>query len=227
MAQQKATSDVASERTVRVPADKVSLTGWLAVPERARGLVLLIHGANPQLASFLACGAALRASGFATLRLDLLTPEESQQDAWSEHLSFDVGFRAKRLAGVLRWVATNAETQHLRLGFLGVGTGAAVVLLVAADQPEQAHAVVSMAGRPDLAGTALTRVRAPSLLVMGSLDLPLIALNEEAFRMLSGPKELKLVQNANHAFEAPGTLAEAGRLAAEWFERYVAAGGVA
>ncbi|HEY9723006.1 MAG TPA: dienelactone hydrolase family protein [Oscillatoriaceae cyanobacterium] len=229
MAQQKATDSVASERAraVNVQAGDVRLDGRLAVPPRARGLVILIHGAGMtrEAPSFRATAQALFRTGFATLLLDLLTPEETAQDAWSEHLSFDVGFRAKRLEGAARWALANPETQALRIGCLGMGTGGAVALLVAAAQPEVVHAVVSLGGRPDLAGTALARVKAPTLFVIGSLDLPVIALNEEAFRLLTAPKELKLVQEANHLFEAPGTLEAADRLACDWFERYLALGG--
>jgi dienelactone hydrolase len=165
---------------------------------------------------------ALQRAGLATLLIDLLTPEEEEADLRSGHLRFDVGLLAGRLAAATDWLAENPDTGDLRIGYFGASTGAGAALVAAAERPQEVGAVVSRGGRPDLAGDALPRVRAPTLLIVGGNDAPVIGMNEEAFARLRADKELEIVAGATHLFEEPGALEEVARLAAAWFARHLA-----
>jgi dienelactone hydrolase len=211
------------EREVRVSAGPVTLAGNLGVPDDARGIVLFAHGSGSGRHSprnrYVA--RTLREAGLATLLIDLLTPEEEEVDLKTRHLRFDIGLLAERLAGATHWLAQNPDTQYLRVGYFGASTGAGAALVAAAEQPGDVGAVVSRGGRPDLAGENLSRVRAPTLLIVGENDLPVIDMNQEALAQLRVEKKLEIVPGATHLFEEPGTLEEVARLAAEWFVRYL------
>lgn len=210
---------------VSVPAGGAMLEGNLSIPPGATGIVLFAHGSGSGRHSprnqFVA--SALNRSRLATLLLDLLTAEEEEVDRYTAELRFDIGLLAGRLLAAADWVLAEPATGHLRLGFFGASTGAAAALIAASERPGQTRAVVSRGGRPDLAGPALPRVRAPTLLIVGGLDAPVIELNQQAAARLYVEKRIEIVPGASHLFEEPGALEEVARLAGEWFTRYLTA----
>ena len=212
------------ERAVEVPAGPVELAGNLCVPEEAGGVVLFAHGSGSGRHSPRNRHVArvLGEAGLATLLIDLLTPDEEEADRESGHLRFDVGLLARRLAGATHWLRQNPDTRDLPVGYFGASTGAGAALIAAAERPREVGAVVSRGGRPDLAGDTLPLVEAPTLLIVGSDDEPVIRMNEEALGRLRAEKRLKIVPGAGHLFEEPGTLQEVARLAAGWFTRHLA-----
>jgi putative phosphoribosyl transferase len=211
------------ERAEKIPAGSVELEGNLGVPEGARGVVLFAHGSgsgrNSPRNRYVA--RTLREAGLATLLLDLLTPEEEAVDLRTGDLRFDIGLLAERLAGATDWLMENPNTRGLRIGYFGASTGAGAALAAAARRPGSVGAVVSRGGRPDLAGEALPLVEAPTLLIVGGNDEPVIRMNEEAFARMSAEKELEIVPGASHLFEEPGALEEVARLAADWFRGHL------
>ncbi len=214
----------AEEKPVRLDTGQVRLEGDLAVPEGARGLVLFAHGSGSSRFSprnrFVA--AELRAAGLGTLLVDLLTREEEVVDQQSGRLRFNIGLLAQRLVGALDWLGEQPQTRTLQVGLFGASTGAGAALVAAAERPDAVCAVVSRGGRPDLAGTALLRVRAPTLLIVGGDDTPVIALNRAALDKLAArEKQLVIVPGASHLFEEEGTLEEVARLAAMWLTRHL------
>src|SRR5262245_14555953 len=177
----------APERHVRLPVGGVILDGDMAIPEGAAGIVVFAHGSGSSRHSprNRAVAHILRDSGNATLLLDLLTPQEEVADLQLGHLRFDIGLLAGRLAHVTDWLAQYQDTNQLVVGYFGASTGGGAALVAAAERPECVAAVVSRGGRPDLAGQALTRVRAPTLLIVGGADTPVIAMNRDALAWLS------------------------------------------
>ena len=212
------------ERAVEVPAGPVELAGNLSVPEKAGGVVLFAHGSGSGRHSprNRHVARALGEAGFATLLIDLLTLDEEEADRESGHLRFDVGLLARRLAGATHWLRQNPDTRDLPVGYFGASTGAGAALVAAAERPREVGAVVSRGGRPDLAGDTLPLVEAPTLLIVGSDDEPVIRMNEEALGRLRAEKRLEVVPGAGHLFEEPGTLEQVARLAAGWFTRHLA-----
>jgi dienelactone hydrolase len=214
-----------AETAVRVPAGGVTLEGDLSVPAGAGGIVLFAHGSGSSRHSprnrFVA--RALQDAGLGTLLIDLLTLDEEAVDAVDAHLRFDIGLLARRLTGAIDWLAHEPRTHALAVGLFGASTGAAAALVAAAHRPAHVRAVVSRGGRPDLAGDALPHVTAPTLLIVGSRDVPVIGLNRQAAARLvsADAQQLVLVPGATHLFEEPGTLEEVARLAAAWFARYL------
>ena len=208
-----------STTPIRIPAGPVTLEGFLGLPEGERGLVLFAHGSgsgrysprNSQVAT------GLREGGIGTVLLDLLTEEE----AADRGKVFDIELLARRLLAATDWAAADPRTADLRVGYFGASTGAAAALVAAAERGERIGAVVSRGGRPDLAGDALGRVTAPTLLIVGGADVPVIPLNESAFAALRCEKELTIVPGAGHLFEEPGTLEEVTKAARAWFRRYL------
>lgn len=192
----------------------LGLQGLLGVPGGARGLIVFAHGSGSGRLSPRNnhVARALRACGLATLLLDLLTPDEER------HRSnvFDIPLLAERLLLATNWVAEQPETAPLPIGYFGASTGAGAALMAAADDGQIA-AVVSRGGRPDLADGALERVRAPTLLIVGGLDEPVIELNRRARERLKVRSELVIVPGATHLFEEPGTLDQVVGHAARWF----------
>jgi pimeloyl-ACP methyl ester carboxylesterase len=194
-------------------------------PAAAGGaIVLFAHGSGSGRHSprNQAVARVLREAGIGTLLFDLLTPDEEIGERRGGMLRFDIGLLAHRLADATAWVKQHSEGDHVpALGYFGASTGAAAALIAAAEMPGDIGAVVSRGGRPDLAGDALARVVAPTLLIVGSLDAAVIELNEAAYERLACEKEMVLVPGATHLFEEPGTLEMAAALAAEWFRRHL------
>ena len=218
------TKEQGAEQAVQVTAGRATLEGNLAIPAGARGVVLFAHGSGSSRHSsrnrFVA--EALREAGLATLLLDLLTAEEESVDVYTGHLRFDISLLADRLSGATHWLTQQPATAELPVGYFGASTGGGAALVAATAQPEMVHAVVSRGGRPDLAGEALPLVQAPTLLIVGGHDFPVIDLNRQALRRLgAAEKELVIVPGATHLFEEPGALEDVARLAADWFTRYL------
>ncbi len=211
------------ERLVRVAIGQVTLEGNLALPEGARGIVLFAHGSGSSRHSPRNRHVArlLNEARLATLLIDLLTADEEAIDQLTGRLRFDIGLLAERLVGATDWLKRQPDTRHLRIGYFGASTGAGAALVAAAERPEAVDAVVSRGGRPDLAGQALGRVRAPTLLIVGGDDPVVIELNREALAHLRCEKRLVIVPGATHLFEERGALDEVARLAREWFERHL------
>src|SRR2546422_6969230 len=210
---------------VKIPAGKATLDGNLTVPDGATGLVLFAHGSGSSRHSprnqFVA--HTLNDAGLATLLFDLLTPKEEALDVHTREHRFNIALLAERLVHGTTWAKQQEQTRDLRVGYFGSSTGAAATLVAATELPPDIGAVVSRGGRPDLAGDALPKVQAPTLLIVGGLDYPVIRMNEDAYRQLRCEKELKIVPGATHLFEEPGTLEEVARLAADWFQRHLVA----
>lgn len=208
---------------VLINAGSVQLTGELSVPEEATGVVLFAHGSgsNRHSTRNQYVARAIREAGVGTLLFDLLTREEETIDNYTREYRFDITLLAERLVAATNWLAAKAETSHLRPGYFGASTGGGAALIAAATIGQQIGAVVSRGGRPDLAGEALRQVKAPTLLIVGSLDGPVIAMNEEAFAHLRCVKELKIIPGATHLFEEPGKLETVASLAAAWFRKYL------
>ena len=209
---------------MRVRLEGVTLEGNLRVPAGARGIVLFAHGSGSSRHSprNRMVAGLLNDGGLATLLMDLLTAEEEQIDLQTRHLRFDIERLAGRLVGAVDWLGEQGETRDLRVGTFGSSTGAAAALIAAAQRPRQVRAVVSRGGRPDLAGPSLKMIRAPTLLIVGGGDLPVIDLNKQAMaHMEANEVKLEIVPGASHLFEEPGTLQAVARLALEWFTHYL------
>jgi len=211
------------QREVLIDVGGATLEGTLAIPGGALGLVLFAHGSGSSRHSprnrFVA--QFLQSHRIATLLFDLLTRREESVDQRTAELRFDIPFLAKRLIGATEWVLKVADTKGLSIGYFGASTGAAAALVAAAELPDAVSSVVSRGGRPDLAAAALRAVRAPTLLIVGGRDQPVIGMNREALAALECPgKELLIIPGATHLFEEPGTLEEVARVAAEWFTRH-------
>jgi putative phosphoribosyl transferase len=207
---------------VGIPADDTVLEGDLVLPGDAPGVVLFAHGSGSSRHSarnqFVA--STLNDGGMGTLLMDLLTPDEEQLDRVTAELRFNIGLLGRRLIGAVDWLR-RGPAARLPIGLFGASTGAAAALIAAAERPDEVAVVVSRGGRPDLAGEALARVRAPTLLVVGALDTVVIELNRQALEALPSEKELVSVPGATHLFPEPGTLEQVARLAADWFSRYL------
>lgn len=213
------------DEDVRIPLGAVELGARLCLPTRGCALVLFAHGSGSGRHSprnrFVA--EVLQRSGLGTVLLDLLTAAEEQRDQQTRELRFDIPLLAARLVGTVDWLAGRPDTAGSPIGLFGASTGAAAALRAAAERPAAVHAVVSRGGRPDLAGDALSRVRAPTLLIVGGRDETVLDLNLQARdRMTAGP-QLKIVPGATHLFEEPGTLDRVADLAAGWFRGNLAA----
>ena len=210
-------------RSVLISTDSVKLYGDLTIPEKAEGIVLFAHGSGSSRHSprnkYVA--QVLQKKGLATLLIDLLKEEEEKVDEYTAHLRFDIGLLAKRLVDATNWITKNPDTKNLSIGYFGASTGAAAALIAAVDCPDIIKSIVSRGGRPDLAGSLLPRVRAPTLLIVGGNDSQVIEMNEEALNLLKIEKNLVIVPSATHLFEEPGTLEEVARLAADWFVNHL------
>lgn len=204
---------------VSITGDGISLDGILGLPEQPRGVIAFAHGSGSGRFSprnqFVA--RRLEEGGLATLLLDLLAPDEADD----RRKVFDIDLLADRLLLAQSWLQTHARTKQLRAGYFGASTGAGAALQAAARQPETVGAVVSRGGRPDLAGPYLSRVTAPTLLLVGGEDGPVIGMNEEALAKLTCPKQLMIIPGATHLFEEPGTLEQVAQAALRWFQRYL------
>ncbi len=209
--------------SVRIPSGTVTLSADLAIPDGAHGLVIFAHGSgsgrhSPRNRSV---AAALQRAGFATLLLDMLTPDEERLDMVSSGYRFDIPFLSTRLSRAVEWAHLRPDVGGLPIGLFGASTGAAAALVTAARCPELITAVVSRGGRPDLAWDVLARVEAPTLLLVGGRDTPVLHLNREAARRMRCVHEVVLVPGASHLFEEAGTLDRVTALATDWFERHL------
>jgi dienelactone hydrolase len=208
---------------VTIPAGDAVLAGDLVAPERAVGTVIFAHGSgssrysprNRQVA------ATLNETGIGTLLVDLLTPAEEEVDRLTRAHRFDIELLARRLVAAIDWLREGPKAP-LPIGLFGASTGAGAALVAAAARPHDVAAVVSRGGRPDLAGAALRRVRAPTLLIVGGADPQVLELNQQALTLLGATeKRLVVVPGASHLFEEPGALEQVARFAAEWFSRFL------
>jgi putative phosphoribosyl transferase len=212
--------------TIRV-APAITLHGDLFIPPDPAGVIAFAHGTGSSRFSprNRLVAASLQRRGFATLLLDLLTPEEEQLDGFDGRLRFDIGLLAERLTASADWILSQPDTSGLPLGYFGASTGAGAALVAAAQRPREVAAVVSRGGRPDLAGPDLRAVRAPTLLIVGGRDDIVLRLNEKAFELIAAERRMEIVPGATHLFPEPGALDRVAELAGEWFTRYVATPG--
>lgn len=209
--------------SIIIAADTVELDGDIFVPERAKGLVLFAHGSgssrfsrrNRHVASL------LQEQDLATLLFDLLSSHEEEQDESTCEFRIDIDLLTRRLIAATDWVRTEDRFRYLKIGYFGASTGAAAAIQAAALRKDVVHAVVSRGGRPDLAQAALRHITAPVLLIVGGEDDEVLDLNISALNEIQAAKQLEVVPGATHLFEEPGTLDEAARLAALWFNYYL------
>ncbi|ODT03650.1 MAG: hydrolase [Gemmatimonadetes bacterium SCN 70-22] len=212
------------QSSVRIPAGRAMLDADLTIPEGAHGIVIFAHGSGSSRKSTRnrAVAQSLHVAGLATLLLDLLTMEEDAVDRYTAQHRFDIPLLASRLVAAIDWAVEAPETRALPIALFGASTGAAAALIAAAERPALVRAVVSRGGRPDLAGASLPHVRAASLLIIGSRDDEVIALNEQAAAQMTCPREIAIVAGATHLFEEPGTLEEVQVLAAKFIREHIA-----
>ena len=214
----------ALSRDVCIPVGGDALAGSLVVPEGASGVTLFAHGSGSSRLSprnqFVA--RVLQRAGIATLLFDLLTRDEEERDAVTREHRFDIALLSRRLIDATSWIDAQPELRGFGVGYFGASTGSAAALVAAAELGARVRAVVSRGGRPDLAGDdALGRVRAATLLIVGSRDEEVLRLNEYAYARLAAKKDLAVVRGASHLFEEPGTLEEAASLAARWLRAHL------
>ena len=204
---------------VQIPAGRAVLPGNLMIPENAMALVLFAHGSGSSRHSprnqFVA--HTLNRAGLGTLLFDLLTPEEEALDIYTREHRFNIDLLAERLVHATKWVRQQEKTRDLRIGYFGSSTGGAAALVATAELPQDVGAVVSRGGRPDLAGDALPRVQAPTLLIVGGNDDIVIELNEMARDQMRCEVKLEIIPGATHMFKEPGTLEQVAKLASAWF----------
>ena len=204
---------------VQIQAGRAVLSGNLQIPENATALVLFAHGSGSSRHSprnqFVA--RTLNEAGLGTLFFDLLTQEEEAIDIQTREHRFNIGLLAERLVHATKWAKQQERTRDLRIGYFGSSTGGGAALVAAAEIPEDAGAVVSRGGRPDLAGDALPKVQAPTLLIVGGNDDIVIELNEMARDRMRYEVKLEIVPGATHLFEEPGALEKVAKLASDWF----------
>jgi len=213
--------------SVQIPADGVLLEGNLTIPVNSQAVVLFAHGSGSSRFSARNQYVAqtLARAGLSTLLMDLLTAGEEAIDEQTRHLRFDIGLLALRLTAAIDWLTGNPSTSALRIGLFGASTGAGAALVAAAARPAQIHAVVSRGGRPDLAGQALSRVSAPTLLIVGAHDEPVLRVNRDAYAALRTLKAMEVVAGATHLFEEPGALERVAILTRDWFLQYLTSAG--
>jgi putative phosphoribosyl transferase len=215
-----------NKRTYQVPLEgQITLEGNLNIPDNPRGIILFVHGSGSSRFSprnqFVA--QQLYQAGLATFLMDLLTANEEQEDRSTGHLRFDIQLLSRRVVGATNWLSLQPGIENLKIGYFGASTGAAAALVAAAEHPFEIGAVVSRGGRPDLASSALPKVQAPTLLLVGSKDTQVIELNRLAYALLQCEKRLEIIPGASHLFEEPGTLEKVAELARDWFTDHFSA----
>ncbi len=213
----------AGKTDVEIPVGNEFIRGTLTIPQNAKAIVVFAHGSGSGRFSPRNTYVAqlVNTADTATLLIDLLTTKEAEQDEYTGEYRFDVQKLAGRLLDATQWLKCNSQTQTLKMGYFGASTGAAAALIASAQVPAEVKAVVSRGGRPDLAKENLTKVRAPTLLIVGRNDTEVLRLNQEALRLISAEKKLEMISGATHLFEEPGKLEEAAALALDWFKKYL------
>jgi putative phosphoribosyl transferase len=209
------------QRGVEIETPDARLDGDVWLPEGAPGIVLFAHGSGSSRFSARnrrVAGELVKA-GLGALLFDLLTAAEEQRDSLDASLRFDIGLLASRLVEATGWLVRQDWARSLSVGYFGASTGAAAAL--AASVECDVRAIVSRGGRPDLAGAALPRVTAPTLLIVGSHDPVVLDLNRQALAALTCEARLEIVPGATHLFEEPGTLEQVARLASAWFRQWL------
>ena len=208
---------------LQIPTGRAVLSGNLTIPENTKALVLFVHGSGSSRHSprnqFVA--RTLNRASLGTLLFDLLTPEEEALDINTHEHRFNIGLLAERLVHATKWARQQKESRDLHIGYFGSSTGGAAALVAAAELPEEAGAVVSRGGRPDLAGVALPSVKAPTLLIVGGNDDIVIELNEMARDQMRCEVKLEIIPSATHLFEEPGELEHVAKLASDWFVDHI------
>lgn len=212
------------ENRVLVPAGAVKLEGVLRVPEEATGIILFAPGRGGSRDSprYRFVAEMLHNAKLATLLIDLLTPQEQVINQRTQPLRFDIDRLTARLLGATTWLLQNPTTQNLRIGYLGDGTGSAAALVAAAFRPDAVGAIVSCSGRIDLTGSALSRVQAPTLLIVGGNEAPLIAIHRKFLVRLQAKKQLVGIPGVSHLLEESSVLEEVARITSQWFRHYLA-----
>ena len=208
---------------VQISAGAATLDGNLTIVREAKALVLFAHGSGSSRHSrrnqFVA--STLNHAGLATLLFDLLTPEEESVDLYTREHRFDIGLLAKRLIYATKWAREQTQARDLSIGYFGSSTGGGASLVAASELPDEVGAVVSRGGRPDLAGGALPKVKAPTLLIVGGEDHVVIELNEQARAQMKCECKIDIVPGATHLFEEPGALDKVAKLASDWFVKHI------
>jgi dienelactone hydrolase len=217
--------EAAIERvSVSIPAGVVALKGDFSIPPTPQGVVLFAHGSGSSRLSprnrYVA--DVLNRHSLGTLLVDLLTADEEREDRVTGYLRFDIGLLTDRLVAAAEWLTSPAQGGGREIGLFGASTGAAAALMTAAQRPDIVKAVVSRGGRPDLAGSTASLVRAPTLLIVGGKDTAVLEMNRDAMALMKCKAELQIVQGATHLFEERGALEQVASLAAHWFTTYLA-----
>jgi putative phosphoribosyl transferase len=220
---QKSMPNHVREATVHMSVGSVTLEGDMAIPPLAGSIILFAHGSGSSRFSSRNKYVArrLQDEGLATLLFDLLTSDEERLDSYNMQLRFDIDLLAERLSGATRWVKTQKETEKMAIGYFGASTGAAAALIDENDHQDIVQAIVSRGGRPDMAGSALGLVRAPTLFIVGGEDDQVIMLNKQAVEYVKATKKLVIIPGATHLFEEPGALESVADLASIWFLQYL------
>ena len=208
---------------VSVPAADVALQGDLSLPSTPKGVVLFAHGSGSSRHSprnrYVA--EVLNEHSLGTLLVDLLTTEEEREDQFTGHLRFNIDLLTRRLVAITDWLDTSTQVRGRGIGLFGASTGAAAALMTAALRPDVVKAIVSRGGRPDLAGSTASLVRAPTLLIVGGMDTEVLQMNRDAMAAMKCEAEIKIVPGATHLFEERGALAQVASLAADWFTTHL------
>jgi putative phosphoribosyl transferase len=213
----------AEETVIRIPADRTFIEGNLMLPPKSKAIVVFAHGSgssrfsprNTQVAK------EINEKGISTLLIDLLTAQEESVDLVTAQFRFNIDLLAKRLVDATEWIKKTPKTKNLAIGYFGASTGAAAALIAATKLPADIKAVVSRGGRPDLAAEHLSKVKAPTLLIVGGNDPEVLDMNREALKHIPAEKKLEIVPGATHLFEERGKLEIVARLAIDWFSKYL------
>jgi putative phosphoribosyl transferase len=209
--------------SIQIPFDSIVLEGNLTVPVNSQALVLFAHGSgsNRLSARNQMVAQTLSRSGLSTLLFDMLTPSEDAIDRQTQHIRFDIGLLALRLTAAIDWLANNPSSSGLRTGLYGASTGAAAAIVAAVARPNRISAIVSRGGRVDLAGQALSQVRAPTLFIVGGHDQAVVRLNRDAFAVMRTLKAMEVIPGATHLFVEAGAMERVSTLTRDWFVQYL------